>query len=157
MTMQVQGKKKSHSDSQFVVGILSQIQADIFTIYVKTLGCHWNMVDPRFFFLHKMLEEQYEALAEEVDVVAERIRQLGGRAPCTLRDFSHLTREGELGKEQTGNEMLKSLIESYESFIARLQEEIRSIDEYGDIGTTDMLTQISRAFEKRLWILKSHF
>lgn len=36
--------------------ILNKLLADFFTLYVKTLGCHWNIEDPRFFFSMSFLK-----------------------------------------------------------------------------------------------------
>ena len=60
-----------------VVEILNGTLADLHVLYTKTRNYHWNVVGEHFRDLHKLLEEQYEALAESIDEVAERTRMLG--------------------------------------------------------------------------------
>ncbi|MGH7152208.1 MAG: Dps family protein, partial [Planctomycetota bacterium] len=82
------------SDSQRsdVVGILTTLLADEYVLYTKTRNYHWNVVGHQFHDLHKFFEEQYEALDEVVDDVAERARSLGGPSAGTLKEFLGATR-----------------------------------------------------------------
>jgi len=52
---------------------LKTLLANTYALYLKTHNYHWNVKGPNFFSLHKLLEEQYEDLAEAVDDIAERI------------------------------------------------------------------------------------
>ena len=56
-------------------------------LYTKTLNYHWNITGPEFIALHLLLEEQYDALAESIDEIAERVRKMGGFAFGTLDEF----------------------------------------------------------------------
>jgi len=152
------GRKMGLSEDNIsqIAQMLSKLLADIHVLYVKTLGCHWNIVDPRFFFLHEMLEQQYKALAEEGDMVAERIRKLGEFAPASLEQFLQLTTQGEIAKVPDGDAMIHSLLDSYEQLISMLRKEIDSTTNFNDFGTADMLTELLRSFEKRAWMLRSH-
>ena len=62
---------------------LSHLLADTYTLYLKTHNYHWNVTGPMFPTLHVMFENQYMELALAVDVIAERIRTLGVKAPAT--------------------------------------------------------------------------
>jgi DNA-binding ferritin-like protein (oxidative damage protectant) len=67
---------------------LGDALADSFSLYLKTLGVHWNVVGPSFFGLHKLTEAQYEDLAAAIDSLAERIRALGHLAPAAFGDYA---------------------------------------------------------------------
>lgn len=136
------------------VKILSHLVADLHTLYVKTLNHHWNIVDPRFFFLHELLEDQYEALEEETDLAAERIRMLGKKVPASLKEFSQLTKVKEVTGTLTGDEMIEDLLNTSEQLIRSIRKDIAETE--GDNGTNDLLIQLLRGFEKRAWILRSH-
>ena len=60
-----------------IAGALSRVQADTYTLYLKTHGFHWNVTGPMFQTLHLMFETQYNELWTAVDAIAERIRALG--------------------------------------------------------------------------------
>ena len=73
-----------------IAASLSRLLADSYTLYLKTQGFHWNVTGPRFYDLHKLFEEQYGALAEANDEIAERIRALGVAAPASYSAFARL-------------------------------------------------------------------
>lgn len=134
---------------------LGLILADIYVLYVKSQNFHWNIVDPRFYSLHKFLEEQYEALAEAVDEVAERIRMLGEKTPATLKQFLDKTSLEEPNDDFSGDEMLEILLRDHETIIRQLREQIPATAKLGDDGTADLLIQRLRFHEKTAWMIRS--
>ena len=64
--------------------LLNAILADLHVLYIKTRKFHWDVSGPSFKEYHEFFEEQYTAMEEEIDQVAERIRQLGGRPVATM-------------------------------------------------------------------------
>src|SRR5262245_8825317 len=72
---------------QQVVDLLNKRLSDAFVLYTKTLKFHWNITGPEFIALHLLLEEQYAALAESIDSIAERVRKIGGFTFGTLDEF----------------------------------------------------------------------
>lgn len=139
-----------------VAQLLNNLLADIHALYLRTLGCHWNMVDPRFYFFHELLEAQYKELAEEQDQVAEKLRQIGKKAPATMQEYKQLMSQKESIELLNGDEMIEGLVAIYEQLIRTLRVDIDRLTSLEDFGTADLLTQILRAFEKRAWILRSH-
>lgn len=137
--------------------LLSRILADVHVLYLKTLCCHWNIEDPRFISLHEMLETHYEELQDEADLIAERIRQIGGRAPASLKEYQALMSIKELTHAASGDEMLRNLLTSHEHIIAELRNGIRKTNDLEDYATADVLTEVLRAFDKRAWMLRCHF
>lgn len=141
---------------QEIAGMLNNMLADIHALYLRTLGCHWNMEDPRFYFFHELLENQYKELAEEQDLVAEKLRQMGRKAPATMQEYKQLMSQKETLEPLNGDEMIEGLVAIYEHLIRNLRRDIERTTTLEDFGTADMLTEILRAFEKRAWILRSH-
>lgn len=143
--------------SKAIVQRLSAILADNFVLYTKTLNFHWNVVDERFFQLHKLFEEQYEELGEANDELAERIRMLQAKSPASLKEFLSLTSlKEELNHSLTGNQMIEALVKDHEAIIKILHENITFANEQGDDGTGDLLIQQLRSHEKMAWFLRSH-
>ena len=93
-----------------IVTALSQHLADTYILYLKTQNFHWNVTGPHFHSLHEMFEEQYEALAEAIDVLAERIRALGQVAPGSFAQFQKLSTLKEAAGVPSANDMLKQLL-----------------------------------------------
>ncbi|CCB87225.1 MULTISPECIES: Dps family protein [Parachlamydia] len=136
---------------------LAQVLADTYILYLKTQNFHWNVVDPRFYSLHKMLEDQYEELAEAVDEIAERIRMLNGKSPATMKEFLELGSLSEAEGDLSGDEMLQMLIDDHASLIKTIRKKIEESQTLQDEGTADMFIQRLRAHEKNHWMLLSHF
>lgn len=143
--------------TDLIVQRLSTILADNFVLYTKTLNFHWNVVDERFYQLHKLFEEQYEELDAANDELAERIRMLGQKTPASLKSFLSLTSLKETEGTLTGNQMLEALVKDHEAVIKKLHEGIVFANDHGDEGTGDLLIQRLRAHEKMAWFLRSHF
>ena len=135
---------------------LGMILADMYVLYVKTQNFHWNIVDPRFYSLHKFLEEQYEALAEAIDEVAERIRILGQRSPGSLQQFLDMTSLHESDGDLSGDEMLHALLKDHQSLAQQLRDRIEYVSNLRDEGTADLLINRLRFHEKTAWMIRSH-
>ncbi|MBN8853951.1 MAG: DNA starvation/stationary phase protection protein [Sphingobacteriales bacterium 50-39] len=148
----------SQQNLQAVAAELSKLLADEFVLYTKTRNAHWNVEGPDFHTMHIFFEQQYEALDETMDSVAERIRQLGHFAPATLQSFLSLTHLTEkLGEENDSQGFLKELLVDHENIIIYCRENInRFANEYGDLGTSDFITGLMEEHEKMAWMLRAH-
>jgi len=135
---------------------LGQILADTYITYVKTQNFHWNLIDPRFYSLHKMFEKNYEELAEAIDELAERIRALNMRSPGTMKQFLEMgtLEEGRTGL--SGDEMITALYRDREALVQQIRPRIEEVIKMGDEGTGDLLIQHMRMHEKAAWMLRSH-
>lgn len=147
---------KQHNSHQSVVDNLKQIFANTFVLYVKTLNFHWNVVDSRFRSLHKLFEEQYEDLAEAVDLLAERLRVFNVPAPGSMRTFLELATLKESEEIEDGDLMLLELFQDHQSLSKQLKEGISLADDSGDPATADVYTERLRVHDKTAWMLRSH-
>jgi len=139
-----------------VAALLKALLADVFVLYTKTRKFHWNVTGPHFTELHKLFETQYDALAEEIDEVAERIRSLGSMAPGSLREFSKLARLKESLKDDLdANDMLAAVLADHEALVRHLRSAVTTCEKLGDDGTADFLTGLMEAHEKTAWMLRA--
>ena len=144
-------------DREGVVGLLSPLLADEYVLYTKTRNYHWNVIGPQFNDLHKFFQEQYEALDDVVDEIAERARTLGGHAIGTLAEFVQLARLKEHpARYPDAREMLTDLLADHEAIIRTLRRDLETADEqHHDIGTNDFLTGLMQQHEKMAWMLRA--
>src|SRR3977135_790227 len=61
-----------------IAGALNAILADVFALYLKTKNFHWHMSGPHFRDYHLLLDEHSDQLYAMTDLIAERIRKIGG-------------------------------------------------------------------------------
>ena len=140
-----------------LVSILTSLLADEYALYTKTRNYHWNVTGPHFNDYHKFFEGQYGELEVFIDDVAERIRQLGGKAIATLDELKSHTRLPEHpGQYPSDNEMLSNLIVDHEAVIRNLREDVEKSNEiFHDAGTSDFLTGLMENHEKMVWMLRA--
>lgn len=134
---------------------LCKVQADTFTLYLKTHKFHWNVAGPMFQTLHQMFEGQYRDLWEAVDSIAERIRALDVHAPGSYAEFAALTSIRESEGLVRANAMIRQLIEGHENLIHTARAALAAAESAGDAATVDLLAQRIRSHEKTAWMLRS--
>src|SRR2546430_14333610 len=66
-----------------LINLLNQRLADAIDLQTQAKQAHWNVKGPQFIALHKLFDEIDEAVEEYVDLLAERVVQLGGIAEGT--------------------------------------------------------------------------
>ena len=135
--------------------LLNHVLADGNVLYIKLRKFHWNLSGDNFMELHKLFEEQYDAVAEAIDEVAERISTLGGVAIGTTSEFAELSLLIENpGKIPTNQEMIKELVNDHETIVKSLRKFVDDTEEkYGDKGISDFLNGLILAHEKMAWKL----
>ena len=134
---------------------LSRLLADSYTLYLKTHNYHWNVTGPMFQTLHLMFEGQYTELALAVDLIAERIRALGAKAPGSYAEFSRLTSIVEDTGVKSAPEMIRDLVAGQEAVVRTARALFPVVDEAHDEPTADLLTQRMQIHEKTAWMLRS--
>src|SRR2546425_3514702 len=65
--------------------ILNARLADSIDLMHQAKQAHWNVKGPGFIALHKLFDEVVDAAEEYMDLIAERIVQLGGTAEGTVQ------------------------------------------------------------------------
>jgi starvation-inducible DNA-binding protein len=65
--------------------LMNQRLADAVDLQMQLKQAHWNVKGPHFIGLHELFDRIDEAIESYVDLIAERIVQLGGIAEGTVR------------------------------------------------------------------------
>src|ERR1700704_1664421 len=76
-----------------ISGVLRQLLADVFGLYLKTKNFHWHMSSRHFRDYHLLLDEHSEQIFAMTDDIAERARKVGG---TTLRSIGDISRHQSL-------------------------------------------------------------
>jgi starvation-inducible DNA-binding protein len=140
-----------------VINLLNQDLADTYLLLVKTKKYHWDVVGPQFMTLHKLWQEHYEALTINVDVIAERVRTLGGYPVGTMEGFLKICSLKEHpGNVPTATEMVSQLLDDHEQIVRNLREHVEQCAKnFEDDGTADFLTGLMEQHEEIAWMLRS--
>src|SRR5205814_232553 len=118
---------------------------------------HWNVKGPQFIALHKLFDEINDAVVEYVDLLAERVVQLGGTAEGTARVVAERSELPEYPLTiSTGEEHVWALSSALSNFGERIRRAIDQTADLGDVDSSDICTEISRGTDKWLWFVESH-
>src|SRR5437867_980188 len=141
-------------EQRAVTEAVNPLIADAFALYVKTKNFHWHLYGPAFRDYHLLFDEHADALLESVDVMAERVRRVGG---TTIRSISHI---GQLQTIQDDNsslvppgEMIQILMEDNGHIAKMIRDAIDVCDENRDSPTSNLLQDILDKAERRKWFL----
>ena len=141
-----------------ITDILSSVLSDAMVLYTKTRKFHWNVSGDSFMELHELFEKQYKMLEKSIDEIAERINKLGSKTPGTMQEFLKMSSLKESpGKYPSQKEMIRELLKDHEMVVVQLRKVIEDCDEkYGDIGTSDFLTDLIKEHETIAWTLRRY-
>ncbi|MCB1746203.1 MAG: DNA starvation/stationary phase protection protein [Gammaproteobacteria bacterium] len=145
----------SDSDRADIASGLARMLADSYTLYLKTHNYHWNVTGAQFQTLHTLFETHYTELALAVDLIAERIRALGHRAPGSYREYAALSSIAEEQDEPGADEMIRRLVAGQEAVVRTARSIFPIVDAAHDEPTADLLTQRMQVHEKNAWMLRS--
>ena len=139
------------------VGALNRLLAHTMALRDLYKKCHWQTSGPTFYELHLLFDKVAEETDEYVDLIAERIVQLGGFAEGTLAVAAKRTSLKEYPLSLiSGREHADYLSKAIAAAGKQVRAAIDSTAEIGDTGTADVLTEISRGLDKSLWMVESH-
>jgi starvation-inducible DNA-binding protein len=140
-----------------VIEILNARLADSIDLMHQAKQAHWNVKGPSFIALHKLFDEVVDAAEDSMDLLAERVVQVGGTAEGTIQVAT--ARTGlkayplTLAEERDHVEALSSALAAYGQSVRRA---IEQADALGDRDTADIFTEISRGIDKYLWFVEAH-
>lgn len=147
----------SEEQRQGVIDMLNRDLSDAYLLLIKTKKYHWDVVGPQFRSLHTLWEEHYNALTENIDAIAERVRTLGGYPVGTATGFlKYASIQEDAGSLPNAYGMVEHLVADHEQVIRNLREHIDQCGEkYHDQGTADFLTGLMEQHEQMAWMLRS--
>lgn len=125
------------------IGMLQGDLARMFMLFNQYQKHHWGVSGPEHRELHRWMGELAEHTLEDADHIAERIISLGG---VPLDTPAGLEEAATIRLEQAGivpvREMLANDLQAEQEILLRLREHIRSLAEFGDFGSEDLLRQL---------------
>jgi starvation-inducible DNA-binding protein len=140
-----------------VVDLLNQRLADCIDLQTQCKQAHWNVKGRSFIALHELFDEINETVEEYVDLIAERIVQLGGVAEGTARVVAQRSTLLDYPLAlSTGEEHIAALSDALSEFGRTARMGIEEMNQLGDADAADILTEVSRGIDKWLWFVEAH-
>jgi starvation-inducible DNA-binding protein len=137
-----------------ISGALNALLADMFALYMKTKNFHWHISGPNFRDYHLLLDDQAAQIYATTDVIAERVRKVGG---TTIRSIGHIARLQRVLDNDADYvsplDMLAELRDDNKQLVARMRETHGVCDEHEDVATASLLENWIDEAEQRIWFL----
>jgi starvation-inducible DNA-binding protein len=139
------------------VELLNQRLADCIDLQTQCKQAHWNVKGPAFIALHKLFDDINEDVEEYVDLIAERVVQLGGIAEGTVGIVAKRSSLIDYPLAlSSGSEHVAALSDALAMFGRTARVGIEEMNELEDADSADILTEISRGIDKWLWFVEAH-
>lgn len=139
---------------QAIANVINPLIADAFALYVKTKNFHWHVTGSHYRDYHLLLDEQANQILAMTDVLAERIRKLGG---TTIRSIQHISKLQRVVDDNDSyvapKEMIHRLLNDNKEYAARLRAAHKVCDEHNDVATASFLEVFIDETERRTWFL----
>lgn len=118
---------------------------------------HWNIRGPNFIALHELFDKVHEVAETQVDIVAERLTQLGGTAEGTIDQVAKNSKLKPYPREiMDGLEHVKALSAAVAATSNSVRDDIEFADEHDDMVTADLYTGVAGVLDLQLWFLEAH-
>ncbi len=136
---------------------LNTFLADQAVLYMKLHNLHWYIKGSGFFTLHGEFEKLYDATAEVMDEVAERLLMLGVAPHATLSDvLAAKTLSERAPKPVDAKEAVELTLADFEKLSGDAKAIVALASDAGDDGTADQFTGYVRNYEKSIWMLRAY-
>jgi starvation-inducible DNA-binding protein len=163
------GSTKSHTSSpnqlatptdlrpeevQAICKAVNPLIADALALYVKTKNFHWHVSGSHFRDYHMLMDEQADALLDSVDVMAERVRRIGGTTIRSIGQISQLqTIDDDQDEFVPPEQMIQRLLADNRHIAKQQRDAIEVCDKHRDTATSNRLQEILDGTERRIWFL----
>lgn len=137
--------------------LMNQRLADAVDLQMQMKQAHWNVKGPSFIALHELFDKVAEGVEDYVDLIAERIVQLGGTAEGTVHAAAALTKlEDYPSSISEGRDHVEAVVRALSAFGHEVRGTIGEATELNDPGSADLFTEVSRGIDKWLWFVEAH-
>ena len=139
------------------IEMLNARLADCTDLQTQSKQAHWNVKGPNFVALHELFDKINEEVEDYVDLIAERVVQLGGVAEGTARMVAKRSSLGEYPANAVdGRTHVEALSSALATFGKAARKAIDDANDFSDLDTADIFTEISRGIDKWLWFVEAH-
>ncbi len=137
-----------------IVAALNGVLADSFALYLKTKNFHWHVSGPHFREYHLLFDEQAAQVFATTDLIAERVRKIGG---TTLRSIGDIARHQSLkdndNQSVSAADMLLELRNDNLALVEAFRDLKEIVDGARDNATSGLVDTWQDEAEQRAWFL----
>lgn len=137
-----------------IAAVINPLVADAFALFVKTKNYHWHMSGSHYRDYHLLLDEQADQIFAMIDVLAERVRKLGGTTIRSIEQIKSLQRVHDDNEAFVPpHEMMKRLLADNKEYVDHMRAAHKICDDNNDVATASVLEVFIDEGERRTWFL----
>jgi starvation-inducible DNA-binding protein len=137
-----------------VTEAVNPLVADAFAMYIKSKNYHWHLSGSHFRDYHKLLDQHANIYLDSIDIMAERLRRIGG---TTIRSVSHVNQLQTVGDDNSEfvspADMVRNLIADDNHIAQKMRQAIEICENNHDDATSNRLEEILDNVERYKWFL----
>lgn len=138
-----------------LIDSLNGLLADSLALYMKTKNFHWHVRGPHFHDLHLLFDAHATQIFAITDLIAERVRKLGGMTMTSIGSIAaRTTIRNEDDTSLDAMAMVKQLFEDNTAFVGTLRAVKELAGEAGDNATDGIIDDWTDQAEQRAWFLR---
>ena len=138
------------------VSLLSDFLVLALDLRLQVKQAHWNVRGPNFISLHELFDRLAGELDANIDLLAERLTALGGRA---LGSAARIAKKSDLdrlpGKTTWGPDLLELLADRFAAVTDCAGLAIYRAQKFDDEVTADLFIKTAGDLDKALWLLEA--
>jgi starvation-inducible DNA-binding protein len=154
------GSEDKSTGIEKCIKVFNYLLADL-KVYEQNLqGLHWLVKGPNFFALHEMYGAMYSAVGVEVDVLAEKIRAMGGEPVHCFDCFTGHARLAPIVSVSDESKGVRAILVSIDYLINKEGAMVGMLEKKAYdghpgfvYGAVDMLGEMLSNLEKNRWQL----
>ena len=140
-----------------ITALLQERLTDSIDLMMQAKQAHWNVKGHNFIALHELFDKVYTDTGKYVDLIAERIVQLGGIAQGTIRVVAKKSSLPEYPLDITsGKKHVAELAHAIAFYGELVRKATTTSTQLKDADTADILTEVSRGADVNLWFVEAH-
>jgi starvation-inducible DNA-binding protein len=137
--------------------LLNKQMADTLDLRSQARQSYFNVRGPYSQELRSLFNGLATDLRQFADLIAERIKHVGGYAVATVRSVAHESGLRDYPDDALDSrDQLEALLSSYSQYELDTQQNLKTAGELGDSGTVQLLRSISISVENSLWFLEAY-
>lgn len=156
--MELMKTKTGHEkDIASSISVLEGCLSEAIDLMMQSKQAHWNVKSKNFMTLHLLFDEVAETTQKHVDLIAERIVQLGGVADGTVQTVVKRTKLPMYPLHiASGEEHIANIASALNHYRDTQRKGVIAAEEINDFGTSDILVKIGLDADKYYWMVSSH-
>ena len=136
--------------------LLQERLTDSIDLMLHAKQARWNVKGPDFIALHKLFDRVHQEAAKFVDLIAERLVQLGGTARGHSRTTAlHSSLPDHAADISSAKKHIAELAHAMSYYGELVRQAITCATQHEDPTTAEVFTEISRSTSSNLWIVEA--